>query len=321
MVTTRCGPPEVLQLREIATPVPARDEVLIKLYASSVNPLDGYLIRGPSAFLPFVRRLCKPKHPVAGADVAGRVEAVGADVTRFRPGDAVFGASFSERGMGGFAESVCMVEDCLAPKPVNLSFEEAAAVPVAGITALQGLRDKGLIKTGQKVVIDGASGGVGTFAVQIAKAFGAEVTAVCSPRNVARASLLGANHVIDYTQEDFTRNRLRYDLIFGANAHHSIFDYLRVLKPEGILVIVGGSMVRIVQAIVLAPLLSRMGSKQVRFFIAKINVKDLQCLAELLEAGKVAPVIDRRYPLEQTADAMRYLEERHAQGKVVITIA
>ena len=231
VVTTQYGPPpDVLQLTEVATPVPAEDEVLIRLYASSVNPLDGFTIRGPLFFFPKLGRLLKPKHKIAGADFAGRVESVGRDIKRFRPGEEVFGASFAGKGMGGFAEFVCASEENLAPKPSNMSFEEAAAVPVAAITALQGLRDQGQIQRGQKVLIDGSSGGVGTFAVQIAKSFGAEVTAVCSPRNVDRARVIGADHVIDYTREDFTRSGLRYDLILGANAHHSIFDYRRALS-------------------------------------------------------------------------------------------
>jgi NADPH:quinone reductase-like Zn-dependent oxidoreductase len=235
IVITQYGPPEVLQLREIATPTPAVDQVLIKLYAASVNPLDSFMMRGPLFFLPSVGKLLKPKHQVIGADIAGRVESVGKDIKKFRTGDEVFGASFQGKGLGGFAEYVCSTEDRLALKPVNLSFEQAAAVPVAAITALQGLRDHGQIERGQTVLIDGASGGVGTFAVQIAKSFGAEVTAVCGPGNVDQARLIGADHVIDYTQEDFTRSGQRYDLILGVNAHHSIFAYRRALAQTGFL--------------------------------------------------------------------------------------
>jgi NADPH:quinone reductase-like Zn-dependent oxidoreductase len=321
IVITQYGPPaEVLQLREVAVPEPAEDEVLIRLYASSVNPLDGFTVRGPLFFFPKLGRLLKPGHKIAGADFAGRVESVGRDIKRFRPDDEVFGAAFKGKSMGGFAEYVCTREDSLAPKPSNLSFEEAAAVPVAAITALQGLRDHGQIQRGQKVLIDGASGGVGTFAVQIAKSFGAEVTAVCSPRNVERARVIGADHVIDYTQENFTRSKVRYDLIFGANAHHSVFDYRRVLSRDGIFVMVGGGLTRILQAVCLGPLLSRIGSKKMRFFIAKMNGRDLVLLKDLLEAGKIVPVIDRRYPLGEVAEALRYREEGHAQGKVVIII-
>jgi NADPH:quinone reductase-like Zn-dependent oxidoreductase len=321
IVTTQYGPPaDVLQLREVATPEPTEAEVLIQLYASSVNPLDGFTIRGPLFFFPKLGRLLKPTHKIAGADFAGRIESIGRDIRRFLPGDEVFGASFRGKGLGGFAEYACAREDSLAPKPANLSFEEAAAVPVAAITALQGLRDQGQIQPGKKVLIDGASGGVGTFAVQIAKSFGAEVTAVCSPRNVDRARAIGADHVIDYTLEDFTLSGLRYDLILGANAHHSIFDYRRALSRDGIFVMVGGGFARILQAMSLGPLLSWIGSKKIRFFIAKINGRDLLVLKDLLEAGKIVPVIDRRYPLGEVAEALRYREEGHAQGKVVITI-
>jgi NADPH:quinone reductase-like Zn-dependent oxidoreductase len=321
MIIREYGPPlDVLQLREVATPEPTEAEVLVKLYASSVNPLDGFTIRGPLFFFPKLGRLLKPTHKIAGADYAGRIESIGRDIKRFQPGDEVFGASFTGKGQGGFAEYVCTRENSLAPKPSNLSFEQAAAVPVAAITALQGLRDHGQIQPGQKVLIDGASGGVGTFAVQIAKSFGAEVTAVCSPRNVARARSIGADHVIDYTRENFTRSGLRYDLILGANAHHSIFDYRRALNQDGTLVWAGGGLGRMFQAISLKPLLSLIGNKKMRFFIAKINGSDLLLLKDLLEAGKIVPVIDRRYPLGEVAEALRYREEGHAQGKVVITI-
>jgi NADPH:quinone reductase-like Zn-dependent oxidoreductase len=225
-------------MSEIATPEPPEPsevEVLVKLFASSVNPLDDFAIRGPLFFVPKLGRLLKPTHKIAGADYAGIIESAGRDIKRFRPGDAVFGASFMGKGQGGFAEYVCAREDALAPKPTNLSFEQAAAVPVAAITALQGLRDHGQVQPGQNVLIDGASGGVGTFAIQIAKSFGADVTAVCSTRNMDRARAIGADHVIDYTRENFTRNGLRYDLILGANAHHSIFDYRRALSQNGTL--------------------------------------------------------------------------------------
>jgi NADPH:quinone reductase-like Zn-dependent oxidoreductase len=259
-----------------------------------------------------------PKHQVLGCDIAGRVEAIGVLVKQFQPGDEVFGVTGFAGG--GFAEYACALEDKLALKAANSSFEDAAAVPIAAITALQGLRDKGRIQPGHKVLVDGASGGVGTFAVQIAKSFGAEVTAVCSTRNVDTARSIGADHVIDYTREDFTQSGQRYDLIMGANAHHSIFDYRRALSQDGIYVIVGGGLPQIFQAILLAPLLSRMGSKKTCFFIANINQKDLVSLKDLLEAGKLVPVIDRRYPLSDAAEALRYLEGRHAQGKIVLTV-
>jgi len=256
-----------------------------------------------------------PRDQRIGVDAAGQVESVGRNVTQFKPGDEVFGVC-----RGAFAEYACATEDKLAVKPANISFEDAAAVPVAAISALQGLRDKGRIKQGQRVLVDGASGGVGTFAVQIAKSFGAEVTAVCSTRNVDTARSIGADHVIDYTKGDFTKSGLRYDLILGANAHHSIFDYRRALSQVGIYVVVGGGLPRIFQAVLLAPLLSRVGSKKTSFFIASINQKDLVFVKELLEAGKVVPVIDRRYPLSATAEAVSYLEEGHARGKIVLIV-
>jgi NADPH:quinone reductase-like Zn-dependent oxidoreductase len=317
IVRARYGPPDVLQFTDVAKPTPNGHEVLIKLYAASVNPLDLFHMRGApwNRWIPGLRT---PKQPVIGCDIAGRVEAVGRDVKQFQPGDAVFGVTGFAGG--GFAEYVCAPEAKLARKPANLSFEDAAAVPIAAITALQGLRDKGRIQRDQKVLLDGASGGVGTFAVQIAKSFGAEVTAVCSTRNVATARSIGADHVIDYTQEDFRKSVQRYDLILGVNAHHSIFDYRRLLNPNGIYVAVGGGLPQIFQAMLLAPLLSLIGSKKARFFIANMNQKDLIFLKELLEAGKVVPVVDRRYPLSGAADAIRYLEEGHAQGKIVITV-
>ena len=308
------GSPDVLKCEEIEKPTAGDNEVLIKVRAASVNPLDRFFMRGT----PIVRilpGLRKPKVTRLGVDVAGQVEAVGRNVTQFKPGDEVFGVC-----RGAFAEYVCAVEDKLALKPANISFEDAAAVPVAALTALQGLRDKGRIQPGHKVLVDGASGGVGTFAVQIAKSFGAEVTAVCSTRNVDTARSIGADHVIDYTREDFTQSGQRYDLILGANAHHSVFDYWRALSRDGIFVMAGGALARIFQAMLLAPFLSRIGGKKMRFFIAKINTKDLVLLKDLLEAGKVAPVMDRRYPLSDAAEALRYREEGHARGKVVITV-
>ena len=304
----------MLQFTEVAKPTPADNEVLIKVFAAAVNPLDRYSMRG-APLIRLIPGLRKPKDTRLGADVAGRVEAVGGKVTQFKPGDEVFGVC-----RGAFAEYACAREDKLARRPANLSFEDAAAVPVAAITVLQGLRDKGRIQPSHKVLIDGASGGVGTFAVQIAKSFGTEVTAVCSTRNVDTSRSIGADHVIDYTREDFTRGGQRYDLILGANAHHSIFDYWGVLSQDGIFVLAGGGLGRIFQSMLLGPILSRIGSKKSRFFIANINQKDLVILKELLEAGKVVPVIDRRYQLKDTADAIRYLEEGHARGKIVLTV-
>lgn len=312
------GPPEVLQLAEIAKPAPEENEVLVKVHAAAVNPLDFHFMRGTPYPIRLGSGLRRPNLKLrrTGADLAGEVEAVGGKVTQFTAGDAVFGAS-----RGAFAEYVCCAEEKLALKPAGVSFQAAAAVPVAGITALQGLRDKGRIQAGQEVLVDGASGGVGTFAIQIAKSFGAEVTAVCSTGKVEIARSLGADHVIDYKREDFTKNRQRYDLILAANAFHSIFDYRRALSARGILVFAGGGGAAILQALLVGPLLSRMGSRRFCYVGAKITQKDLVALGELLAAGKVLPVIDRRYPLSATAEAVGYLEEGHAGGKVVINIA
>jgi NADPH:quinone reductase-like Zn-dependent oxidoreductase len=314
IVCAQYGPPDVLQFTDIAKPAPAENQVLVKIHAAAINPLDRFFMRG-APLIRLIPGLRKPRDTRLGVDLAGQVAAVGKNVTQFKPGDEVFGAC-----RGSLAEYVCVPEDKLAPKPANLSFEEAAAVPVAALTVLQGFRDMGRIQPGHKVLIDGASGGVGTFAVQIAKLFGAEVTAVCSTRNVERARSLGADHVIDYTQEDFTKSGKRYNLIMGANAHHSIFDYRRLLTHDGIYVLVGGGMPQIFQGLLLASLLSRVGSKKARFFIANLNQKDLVFLKELLEAGRVVPIIDRRYPLSDAAEAIRYLEQGHAQGKIVITV-
>ena len=311
------GSPDVLELKEVEKPTPQDDEVLIRINAASVNAADWHLMRGK----PFLVRLMgfgllKPKHKILGTDIAGRVEAVGRNVKQFQPGDEVFGSI-----RGGFAEYVCAREDSLVLKPANISFEEAAAVPIAAVTALQGLRDKGRIQPGQKVLINGASGGVGTFAVQIAKSFGTEVTAVCSTRNVDMARSIGADHVIDYTQEDFTHNGQGYDLILSANGYHPISDYKRALSPRGTYVMSGGSsMAQLFQAMLLGPLISMTGSKKMGNLMAKLNQKDLVFMEELLEGGKVVPVIERRYPLSETAEAIRYLEEGHARGKVVITV-
>jgi NADPH:quinone reductase-like Zn-dependent oxidoreductase len=319
-VRDRYGSPDVVELREIERPAPADDEVLVRVRAASVNAADWYGMTGT----PYVGRaamgLRKPKSNRLGTDFAGKVEAVGKDVTQFRPGDEVFGGR-----TGAFAEYVCVREDrAVVPKPANVTFEQAAAVGVAGLTALQGLRDKGQLQPGQKVLINGASGGVGTFAVQIAKALGAEVTAVCSTRNVDLVRSLGADQVIDYTREDFTRSDRRYDLMFDVAGSRSWSECRRVLNPQATLVIVGapkgnrliGPLSRIVRLRV-ASLRSR---QKAVFFIAKFNKPDMAVLRDLLEAGKVTPVIDRRYELSEIADALRYLGEGHAQGKVVLTV-
>ena len=316
IVYTQYGPPEVLQLKEVAKPVPKDHQVLVKVHAASANALDFRRFTSTSPLGRFLDGvLFKAINTVLGADIAGRVEAVGAAVTQFQPGDEVFGGC-----RGAFAEYVCADENALAPKPAHLSFEAAAAVPVAAVTALQGLRDKGHIQPGQKVLINGASGGVGTFAVQIAKSFGAEVTAVCSTRNVDMARSIGADHVIDYTQEDFSRNGRRYDVILAVNGNHPLRDYTRALSPSGIAVVLGGSLGQFFQGVLLGPVVSRIGRKKVRSFIASINQRDLVFLKELLEAGKVVPVIEKCYPLSETAEAIRYLAAGHARGKVVITV-
>jgi NADPH:quinone reductase-like Zn-dependent oxidoreductase len=320
IVRNKFGPPDVLELQEIDKPVVADDEVLVRVRAASVNPADWYGLTGT----PYVARtqvgLLKPKSVRVGVDFAGTVEAVGGNVTQFRPGDEVFGGKD-----GAFAEYVCVREDkAVVPKPANVTFEEAAAVGVAGLTALQGLRDKGQIRPGQKVLINGASGGVGTFAVQVAKALGAEVTGVCSTRNIDLARSLGADHVIDYTHEDFTRSDERYDLMFDIAGGRSWSECRRVLNPQATFVIVGAPkgnrMVGPLSHIVKLRLAALRSSQKVVFFIAKFNKADLVVLRELLEAGQVTPVIDRRYELSETADAFRYLGEGHARGKVVITV-
>jgi NADPH:quinone reductase-like Zn-dependent oxidoreductase len=311
------GSPDVLKYKEVEKPTVADDKVLISVHAASVNPYEWHHMRGKPIFMRLMGiGLLKPKNQILGSDVAGRVEAVGKNVKQFKPGDEVFGAS----GFGALAEYVCAAEKNLVLKPANITFEEAASVPIAALTALQGLRDKGQIQPGQAVLINGASGGVGTFAVQIAKSFGAEVTAVCSTRNIDIASSLGADYVIDYTQQNFTKIGQKYDLIFAANGYHPISDYKRALTPKGIYVCAGGSMAQTFQSLLLGPLMSRTEGKKMGSMLAHIVKKDLVFLQELLEACKVVPVIDRRYPLSEAAEALRYLEDGHAQGKVIITM-
>jgi NADPH:quinone reductase-like Zn-dependent oxidoreductase len=317
IVTTKYGPPDVLRLEEVEKPIPREGEVLVKVCAASANILDLGRMRGPLAVRLLGGGLRSPKFKVLGADIAGRVEEVGRDVKQFKPGDEVFG----DISAGGFAEHACAAENKLAPKPGNVSFEAAAAVPVAGLTALQGLRDAGRIRSGQKVLINGASGGVGMLAVQIARSFGAEVTAVCSPRNLEAARSMGADHVIDYTQEDFTQFGRQYDLILAVNGYHPIAAYRRALAPQGVYVAAGGSLAQVIQSLLLGRLNSKAGGQRMGFMgIARIDQGDLVFLKELLEAGKVVPLIDRRYPLSETAEALRYLGEGHARGKVVITV-
>ena len=321
IVYYKYGSPDVLKLEEVEKPTPKDAEVLVKIHAASVNAYDWHFLTADIFLIRLMDGgLLRPKNTRLGGDIAGRVEAVGSQVKEFWSGDEVFG-DLNPWGSGGFAEYAAVPEGGLVPKPANLSFVEAAAVPIAALTALQGLRDQGQILPGQKVLIQGASGGVGTFAVQIAKVFGAEVTAVCSTRNVDKARSLGADHVIDYTKEDFTRNDQQYDLILAVNGYHPISAYQRALTPRGIYVVAGGKPTQLFQGMLLGPRISKAGGKKMGFLSAKVSKKDLVFLKELLEAGKVVPVIDRRYPLSEAAEALRYLGEGHAKGKVVIAMA
>ncbi len=316
IVYEKYGPPDVLQLGEVEKPTPKDNEVLVKVHAVSINHADWTFVRGAS----FIARLFwaglfKPKNTILGGDIAGRVEAVGVNAKKFRPGDEVFG-DLALSGFGGFAEYVSVPENTLTEKPASITFEETAAVPQSAIVSLQGLRDKGQIEPGQKVLINGASGGIGTLAVQVAKSFGAEVTGVCSTRSLDLVRSIGADQVIDYTQEDFTKGEQTYDLILDIVANRSIFDYKRVLSPKGNYVAVAFSPA----ALFLGPLISKTGSKKMGSLMAKSNDKDLVFMKALLEAGKVVPVIDRVYPLSEVAEAVRYYGEGHPQGKVVITV-
>ncbi len=318
IVYEKYGSPDVIQLKDVEKPAPKDDEVLVKVYAASVNAYDWHFLTADIFLIRLMGGgLLKPKDTRLGADVAGRVEAVGKNVEKFRPGDEVYG----DVSHGSFAEYVCAPESKLALKPANLSFEEAAAVPMAALTALQGLRDEGKIHPGQKVLINGAAGGVGTFAVQIAKTFGAEVTAVCSTRNLEQARKLGADHVIDYTQENFTESGRQYDLILAANGYHPLSAYKRALAPQGRYVMAGGKPGQIFEAMLLGNWLSEKDGRKLGGVSAQIDQQDLLTLKELLEAGKIVPVIDKRYPLNEAAEALRYLGTNHAQGKIVITIA
>jgi NADPH:quinone reductase-like Zn-dependent oxidoreductase len=312
IVCRNYGPPDVLEYEDVEKPVAGDVQVLIRVHAASVNPLDRHLMRSESYILRAMNGLREPKDIRVGHDLAGQVEAVGRKVTKFQPGDEVFGAS-----RGSFAEYVCADENKVALKPGNAAFEQAAAVPVAGCTALQGLRDKGRIQPGQKVLINSASGGVGTFAVQIARSFGAAVTGVCSTKNVNMVRSLGAAHVIDYTQEDFTQSGQRYDLIFDTVGNHPFSACRRVMTAKGIYVAAGA---RSLGRLLRAPLLSPFVSQTLVMFFASLNHADLAALKELIEAGKVTPVIDRCYALREVPEAIQYLEEGHARGKVTITM-
>jgi NADPH:quinone reductase-like Zn-dependent oxidoreductase len=333
IVYTTYGPPEVLQLKEVEKPVPKDDAVLIHVRAASVNPLDGAIMKGRPYIARIMTGLRTPNVTRLGVDVAGHVEVVGRNVTQFKPGDEVFGACLRDPHasgvsvwicQGAFAEYACVPEASLVMKPDDITFEQAAAVPIAAFTALQGLRDKGQLQPGQTVLINGAAGGVGTFAVQIAKSFGAEVTGVCSTRNLDMVRSIGAEHVVDYTQEDFTKRGQRYDLLFDCIGNHSLSACRRVLKPQGRLIMVGdrsgrrmlGSLARVITALVVSPFV---GQKLV-MFLARPSKEDLIIMHDLMKAGKVTPIIDKRYHLSDVPEALRYLEAGHAQGKIAITV-
>ena len=311
------GPPEVLHLADVPVPSVGDRDVLVRVHAAAANAGDWHLLRGTPLPFRLIAGLRTPRFKILGTDVAGRVEAVGRNVTQFRPGDAVFG-ELSRCGFGGYAEFAAAPETALASKPVNLSFEEAAAIPTSGCTALQGLR-KGRIQPAQRVLIHGASGGVGMFAVQIARALGAEVTAVCSTRNVDMVRSIGAGRVIDYSKEDFASLGQRYDLILAANGDRSIWDYRRALGANGTYVMSGGSNRQMTEAMLIGPLLS-LGRQKLGNLLAKPNQADLLFLKELCEAGKIKPVIDRRFALVDVPAAVRYVEDGHARGKAVVRI-
>ncbi len=317
VIYRRYGPPDVLELVEVARPEPGPEEVVVRVHAASVNPLDWHFMRGSPVVVRVMSGLLRPRRGRLGVDLAGVVESVGSRVTRFRPGDEVFGAA-----RGAVAEYAPAREDRLVGKPASLTFEQAAAAPVAALTALQALRDKAGLEPGQRVLVIGASGGVGTFAVQIAKALGAVVTGVCSTRNVEMVAAIGAERVVDYTREDFAKGEDRYDVILDCIGDHSLSDYRRVMNPRGVHVGVGGSggVMEMLVGFLAVRAVSPFVSQRFVSFIASLNGKDLGVLAELMASGQVKPVIDRSYPLEEAADAIRYLENGHARGKVVVTI-
>jgi NADPH:quinone reductase-like Zn-dependent oxidoreductase len=331
-VYTRYGPPEVIEVKDVEKPVPKDSEVLIEVRAASLNPLDGGLMKGKPYTFRLLTGLSQPKITQLGVDVAGRVEEVGRSVTQFKPGDEVFGVSVrypQASGakvwvcQGAFAEYVCASQSTLVMKPGNVTFEQAAAAPVAALTALQGLRDKGRVQPGQKVLINGAAGGVGTFAVQIAKSLGAYVTGVCSTKNVEMVRSIGADRVIDYMQEDFTKSGESYDVLFDLIGNHSLWACIRVMSPKGVLLLAGGAgsqwmiglMARPIKALLLSPFVSQ----KLVMFLARPSKEDLSVTCELMKAGKLTSVIDRSYRLNEVPEAIRYLEKKHARGKVIIT--
>ena len=318
IVYTKYGPPEVIQLKEVEKPTPRDNEALVKVHAASVNDWDWMALNGESFVNRLIHGLLKPKIKILGCDIAGQVEAVGKNVKQFQQGDEVFG-DLCECGFGGFAEYVCAPENALALKPASMTFEEAAAIPQAGMLAVQGLRDKGQIQSGQKLLINGAGGGVGTFGVQIAKLYGVEVTGVNSSGKLDMMRSIGFDHVIDYTKEDFTKNGKCYDLILDNKMNRSIFDYMRALSPNGIYVTTGESIARVFQAFLLGPLISLFSKKSIRIVALKPN-KDLAYMNELFEAGKITSVIDGPYKLSEVPEALRYFGEGNHKGKVVITV-
>jgi NADPH:quinone reductase-like Zn-dependent oxidoreductase len=314
---TRYGPPEVLQLKEVAKPTPKDDEVLIKVQAVSVNRSDWEGLRGKPLYAR-IGGLLRPRHHILGSDIAGRVEVAGRNVSRFQPGDEVFGDILGR--LGGFAEYVCARESALAPKPATLTFEEAAAIPQSAVIALQGIRDKGQVQPGQKVLINGAGGGAGTFAVQLAKMYGAEVTGVDNTGKLDFMRSLGADHVIDHTREDFTKNGNQYDLILDIVAHRSVFSYKRALRSDGSYFLAGGSVATMLQILVVGPWIRATTGKKVRILAVRPNIEDVDFMKDLIEAGKVTPVIDKTYPLSEVPEAIGYVGDGRAQGKVVITV-
>jgi NADPH:quinone reductase-like Zn-dependent oxidoreductase len=317
IIYTEYGTPDVLQLKELAQPIPTDDEILVKVEAVSVNRSDWEGLRGTPLYAR-MGGLLKPGHPILGSDIAGRVEAVGSNNTEFHIGDEVFGEMSTYHG--GFAEYVCVRGKAWALKPAHMTFAEAAAIPQAGVIALQGIRDKGQVQPGQKVLINGAGGGAGSFAMQLAKSYGAEVTGVDNTEKLDYMRSLGADHVIDYTQEDFTKNGKQYDMILDLIAHRSVFAYARALKPNGHYYAVGGSLATFFQILLLGTWIRRITSKHIRILAVQRNRKDLEFVTELCEAGKIVPVIDRQYRLSEVPEALQYLGEGHAKGKVVIIV-
>jgi NADPH:quinone reductase-like Zn-dependent oxidoreductase len=317
VVYTEYGSPDVLHVKEVEKPIPSDDEVLVKVQAVSLNRSDWEGLTGKPLYAR-IGGLTKPRRPILGSDIAGRVEMVGRNVTHFQPGDEVFGDIL--QSMGGFAEYVCVHKRLLAPIPPNMTFEQAATIPQAAVIALQGIRDKGQVQPRQKVLINGAGGGTGIFAVQLAKLDGAEVTGVDNTGKLEFMYSLGADHVIDYTREDFTKHGKTYDLILDLVAHRSVFDYQRALSPNGTYFLVGGSVATMLQILLMGPWIKRATGKNIRILVVRPNLKDMLYMAELCQGNKIVPFIDRQYPLSEASEALRYLGEGRAKGKVIITL-